>query len=210
MPGLDLTTRCGVRSQARGFTLMEMIMTTTIVVVAAFLIVPRFGDERRARLIAASRMLESDLEYAQVLSITNPATPVIVRFDNDTNRYWLAFADNPETPIGRPEDGSPYLVTLGQGRTGSAQGVSLELATSGLTGIQFNSYGGVENSSIAPQISLSLNNAWTGLAISPTTGRISMTSGVRPRGGGGGDDPPAAVAGGREDDGGSGGGGGKR
>ena len=51
---------------------------------------PAFQEDNRLRLTAASAILASDIEYAQVLNIAHPDEPVVVVFDADGATYWLA------------------------------------------------------------------------------------------------------------------------
>ena len=94
-----------LRSHARrrtAFTLLELMVSVTIIAVAAAAVIPSYSDSGRARVIAATSIITSDIELAQVMTISYPSEPVVVRFDPAQNRYWLAYADSPETPIARP------------------------------------------------------------------------------------------------------------
>ena len=76
----------------RGFTLIEVLVTLTIIAVVAAMVLPAFNNSERGRLIAATRILRADLELAAVMTITDPANPVVVRFDPIAGQYWLAYA----------------------------------------------------------------------------------------------------------------------
>ena len=109
------------QSRRCGFTLIEMLMTITIVAVLAAVVLPQLTDDGRLRLSAASSVLISDIELAQMMTITHPDRPVLVWFDTQ-DTYWLAYADTPKEPILRPGTTAPYVVQLGKGRMFSAAG----------------------------------------------------------------------------------------
>ena len=99
-----------------GFTLIDLMMTLTIIAVMATVLIPRMGDGGRVRLIAGSRVLSSDIEMAQIMTISNPTAPIVVKFEPSSSTYWLAPADDPDNPILRPGATQLYRVTFGAGR----------------------------------------------------------------------------------------------
>jgi prepilin-type N-terminal cleavage/methylation domain-containing protein len=161
----------------RAFTLFEVLITVAIIALVGALIVPALRDDARLRLLAASSILTSDIELAQVMTISQPATPVVITFDPDRNRYWLALDSDPATPIPRADTGAPYLVVFGQGRAASAAGVTF--TTAGITGdvLTFNAQGGVEDITGAPCITLTAGAHSTSLDIAVSTGTITQTDG---------------------------------
>ena len=174
--------------QARGFTLLEMLLTITILATLAAVAVPMMADTNRVRVRAAVDVLISDLELAQVMNISYPDDPVIVRFDTARSRYWIADADTPTTPINREDTGEPYLVTLGSGRASVAQGVTLQIQDMTANTVEFNSQGGLTDFNAAPIMTLSLNGEIVSLSIVATTGTIFETTVPEdhlPEGGGG-------------------------
>ena len=78
------------RTRRGGFTLVEILMVVTVVAVLAVMVAPSLQDDDRLRLLAASAVLTSDLEVAQVVNITDTDRSIVVCFDPDRNRYWLA------------------------------------------------------------------------------------------------------------------------
>src|SRR5215813_8301268 len=107
--------RCG-EVPRRAFTLLEVLVVVTVIVVIASMVLPALSDENRPRLMAASAILTSDIETAQAMSIANPTAPLTVRFDPTGNRWWIAVATIPNTPITRDDTHEQFLVTLGSGR----------------------------------------------------------------------------------------------
>ena len=159
----------------RGFTLIELLMTMTIIIVAGALVMPKLSDDKQLRLVAAASILTSDIELAQVMTISHPGDPVVVQFDPDHEQYWLAYADDIDTPIPRPDNGRPYLIVFGQDRARSAAGVSLSLTEVTGNTLAFDAQGGVADISAQPVIRLGLATRFIDLRIAPTTGTITQS-----------------------------------
>ncbi len=159
--------------RARAFTLLEIMVVVTIMAVVASVILPLAMKDTGLRLTAAAVVLRSDIELAQVMSVSYPNDPVVVVFDVEEGKYWLAFADDPGTPIYRADNGEPYEVVLGYGRTSSALGVELELTDVGDNTIEFDAQGALVDFTATPQITLNLDDESITLTISPTTGSIT-------------------------------------
>lgn len=166
-----------MNAHRRAFTLTELMITVTIVAAVAVMAVPRLSDNVPARLSAASRVLASDIELAQVMTISKPTNPVVVRFDPDTATYWLAYASTPDTPITREQSNQPYCVVLGHGRAGGATGVGISASGVAANTLTFNSSGGMADLTSKPRITLSLANRWIKLDIATTTGSITESFG---------------------------------
>lgn len=160
----------------RAFTLLEMLLTITILATLAAVAVPLMADSDRARVRAAIDVLISDLELAQVMNISFPDDPVIVRFDPARSRYWIADADTPNTPINRVDTGEPYLVTLGSDRASVAEGVTLQVHDMDNNAVSFNSQGGLSDFDAAPIMVMSLNEETIAISIVATTGTIFETT----------------------------------
>jgi prepilin-type N-terminal cleavage/methylation domain-containing protein len=159
----------------RGFTLLEMLVVLTIVAALAAMAAPMLSDDSRLRVMAASSVLASDIELAQVMTISHPETPVVVRFDAEHAKYWLAYASDPETPLSREDTGQAYEITLGVGRARGADGVAFTIdGVSGET-IAFGPHGGLTDFTLAPAIRLVYGDRGIQLAISADTGSIVET-----------------------------------
>ncbi len=156
-------------------------MVIVIVGVLAAVVLPQLEDTDGVRLIAAARLLGSDLEMAQVMTISNPADPVVVVFQPAKGEYWLADAADPAVPIKRPGTQEDYMVTFGIGQAAGAKGVVMEVA--GLIGstLGFNAQGGVDmtfaNATPAIRLKSPPDARWIQLSISPITGTITETTG---------------------------------
>lgn len=180
------------RNDRTGFTLLELLMTVTVIVIAASMVLPSLRDESRLRLMAASNLISSDIELAQVMTISRPSQPVIVKFDAENDIYWLAYAESPDIPVTRPDTLEPYVVVLGEGRARAALGVALELIDVPDDQLTFNAQGGLESVVIDPAVEMELGSKWIRLAFAPTTGSMTESYGELP---GGGTPPPAGGGG---------------
>jgi len=160
----------------RGFTLIDLMVTLTVIVVMAALVVPRLQDDARLRLIGASRMLASDIELAQMMTIANPQDATVVRFQNGTGEYWLASASAPDDPIDRAGIPNGYRVIFGQGDAALAGGVTLLAADIENGTLTFNAQGGIEDLTAEPAVTLLLDSRWIRLHIAPVTGVITESS----------------------------------
>jgi len=165
----DLTQRRDIK-MPRAFTLLEVLVTVVIIAIIATAVAPAFTNDNHLRLVAAVNVLSSDLELAQVMTISYPDSPVVVRFNPDKQMYWLAYASDPDNPITRAGTGEAYLTVMGQGRAASAQGVTLKLDDVANDTIEFNAQGGLVDFTGKPMIQLNRGDASITLSISPTTG----------------------------------------
>lgn len=165
-------------SRRSGFTLIEMLVTLTIIAVVVVLVHPMMTSDARLRMEAAVRILVSDIEFAQSMTVGNPEQPVIVRFDPDNHRYWLAFADTPNDPLPRQGSPEPYLVRLGFGRAAMAAGVTFTITGATDDTLEFDGFGSLERISDRPVIRFERDGHWAEIDVSPTTGSITVTGGA--------------------------------
>ena len=165
------------RRNITGFTLFDLMIAITIMAVMAVVLFPRLKDDSQLRVRAASRLLTSDIEVAQVMTISRPQDPVVVRFEPAQGKYWLARASDPATPIIRPGSGYVYVVEFGTARARMAPGVLVQLTDLAADTLTFNAQGGLDDLGTTPSIRLFLGTQWIDLTIAPTTGTISETMG---------------------------------
>ena len=64
-----------------GFSLVEVMVVLTIMATVAVLVLPEGSGEDRLRVMGAADIIASDIELAQVMTISYPDEPVIVKFD---------------------------------------------------------------------------------------------------------------------------------
>jgi prepilin-type N-terminal cleavage/methylation domain-containing protein len=170
----DATPRAAARARRHtAFTLLEILVTLTVIAAIAAVVMPLMSDDSRLRVMAASSLVTSDIEAAQVMTIATPDKPVVVRFDPDTSTYWLAYATTPDTPITRDDTGEAYQVTLGQGRARAAGGVNITLESVTANTITFAAHGGLNDFTATPVIRLARNAQGIQLTIAPNTGSIT-------------------------------------
>lgn len=165
-------------TERRAFTLMELMITVTIIAVVASVVVPMLNDDNHVRLVAAAGVLSSDIELAQVMTLSYPKDPVIVRFDTANKRYWLAFASDPETPITRNDTGEPYLIVLGEGRAATAQGVEFKISDIKDDALVFDAQGSLVDFNATPKIELDRGDVAITMLISASTGTIRQADGT--------------------------------
>lgn len=156
-----------------GFTLIEMLMCVAILGVAAALVLPAVRGQPGNGVLAAAAILRSDLEYAQVHNITRPDDPVVMRLEEDGNRWWLARADTPDVPMARPDTGEPYEVVLGAGRGLSGTGVSLSVRGLRDDTIEWSPQGGLDDFTEEPVLGVGAAGVWIFLEVAPATGSIN-------------------------------------
>jgi len=160
------------RQHCFGFTLIEILVTVTIVAVIAVVLVPQFRNNDRLRVVAAAQILASDIEAAQVHTISYPDDPVLVKFNPKSATYWLASTASPDTPITHQMTGEPYKVTLGQGRASSASEVTMTLTDVSDNTIEFNESGGLVDFTTVPVIALQCHGETIEVVVSPSTGTV--------------------------------------
>lgn len=154
-----------------------MLVAVSILAILAAVVLPSMSDDRMLRVRAASNILISDIEHAQTLNISFPNDPVVMRFGDDGDRYWLAYADSPDDPLSRSDTGEPYLVVLGEGRAAPVSDIELAFDDLPDNTLAFNAQGGLEDFLVAPIIVIrstieSSDTSEVELHIAPTTGRI--------------------------------------
>lgn len=132
------------------FTYIELMI---VVVVAAILTLSFFSSTNTAGQEdgqLAGERFAADVAYARSLSIARPDSPVIIKVDTATNRYWLAPAATPDVPITHPTTKQPYVVSFGPGgNTGlrQAQIISCDLGGDAVLG--FDAVGGTDQATVA-------------------------------------------------------------
>ncbi len=158
------------------FTLFEMLVTISVFATVAILAYPSFEDTGRLRLGSASSVLTSDIELAQVMTISHPNEPIVVRFDPLNSTYWLARAATPDTPIVLTPGAAPYQISFGRGRAADATGVTFELVDIADDTLAFNAQGGLTDFTLSPEIRLAIDDHQVRLAIAATTGTVSESA----------------------------------
>ncbi len=163
-----------------GFTFIEVMMTIAIMAMVFTIAMPIMQNDDHFRVVAAARIVSSDLELAQVMTLSDPGAPVIVVFSTTLPKYHLAHPDTFKTPLNREDNGLPYVVEMGLDRAATAQGVTI--STTNLTNniLAYSAQGGLVDFTRTPSITLTYGKEWITLTIAPTTGTITETAGTNP------------------------------
>lgn len=135
------TARAGVR---RAFTLVELVITTSIIAIAAAMVIPTFSANDTAYLGAGVSLMIADLDFAQTTAISAPSEMALVRFDEANERWWVAPESAPNTPYTTLYGGEPYDTTMGVGRAESANGVTFSLVNVADGTIAYTAFGQVD------------------------------------------------------------------
>lgn len=123
--------------------MIDLAITIALIGIIVVAVIPTVRPEEHVKLIAASSILASDLEYAQSASLASPGDPVIVRFEVEQSRYWLALQSEPDTPIARPGSSDPYEVVYGEGDADDLWGLTISLVNVADGTITFDAFGRV-------------------------------------------------------------------
>lgn len=164
--------RCRSR---RGITFIDTMMAVALLAVLVLIALPAIGPDQPLRVISAATVLASDIEFAQSASLASPSDPVVVRFDQDGGRYWLALASSPETPIPRPgrPAGTPYLVQFGAGDALYLAGVSCATANIQDGLLAFDAFGRLDQLGDA-SVTLSNESGSATVRVSASTGSVAL------------------------------------
>jgi prepilin-type N-terminal cleavage/methylation domain-containing protein len=163
-----------MRSERRGFTLLELMVTVALMAAVAATVLPAFQDEARLELNSAANLVSSDIELAQVINITAPGQPLILRFDPGGNRYWLARPEAPLVAVPAPGRTEPYLVQLGAGRATHSAGVTMEIEGMSGDALAFSAQGGLSDLGTTPAVILRQGDRSIRVTVSPATGTVTQ------------------------------------
>lgn len=112
------------RRRARGFTLIELMITVMLMGIAAAMVIPAINSTDSTHLAAGVSLMIADMDFAQTMAINVPAEKVLLRFDPDNARWWVAPQSAPNQPYLHLYTNDPYDTTMGAGRAMSAIGVT--------------------------------------------------------------------------------------
>ncbi|MCC6908280.1 MAG: prepilin-type N-terminal cleavage/methylation domain-containing protein [Phycisphaerales bacterium] len=159
------------RIQQRGFTLLEVMLTAILMMIAAAMVIPMFGTSDSAYVSAGAALMVSDLDFAQATAINEPTDDVAVHFDTANARWWITPASDPATPF-TMTNGDPYDTTMGVGRADLA--VDVAIAVSGMVADEFayDAYGRLSQSTDAV-ITLSRGTSQTVITIDAELGFLT-------------------------------------
>jgi prepilin-type N-terminal cleavage/methylation domain-containing protein len=155
----------------RGFTLIELVLSLGILAILAALAAPMFGNNEALEIDVTRRLLISDLEYSQILAITNPQETVALVIDDAGKGWHIATTSNPTVPLNDSITGEPLVTVLGEGPATSASTISIESNASNNM-IAFDQNGGLVDFTQVIEIILQVEEVTSVIQIIPTTGSI--------------------------------------
>lgn len=118
----------------KGFTILEMIVSMTVISIMVALASPSFSEfVRNNRIYTSSKILNSDVSYAKSEGMRGLGTVVIQGIGGDFNAGWRIFVDK---NANNSFDNSDTLLRIQEGF-----GSPLTVTTDGQDFISFNSYG---------------------------------------------------------------------
>jgi prepilin-type N-terminal cleavage/methylation domain-containing protein len=157
-----------------GFTLIELMIVTVILVIIGLLALPYAGKNESTRLLMASRCLVADIEFAQMASIGDGEDPYVIVFSQAEGSYHLARQSDPNTPVTNPATQGPYVVRFGQAVARDLEGVSFDNLVFSVTNqLSFDSSGAPSGGGNA-SITLRCGSVSQQITIDGDTGEVSV------------------------------------
>ena len=151
------------------------MIVLTILAIAVVLAVPMFSQTDVAKLRGAARLLQADLGFAQIESVSHGDDPRVMVFDTINNLYHIAASSDPATPIINPTGGAPYVLEFGLGRATGLDGVTISaLSVGGDDQLQFGIYGELDQAAPAT-VTLSSGGRSVTITVHPDTGDTSVS-----------------------------------
>jgi prepilin-type N-terminal cleavage/methylation domain-containing protein len=161
----------------RGFTLVELALTITIIAILAWVAYPKVAAMGEIRLDAAARRLAGDLRYAQSRSIGTHAVHG-VHFEPARSRYTV-YSPTPASPVTDPADRARPLRVDYTSRV-EFHGIAITSAAFGATpSVSFDYYGAPRDGSgndlaAAGRVILSYQGLSDTVLVAPGTGAVTV------------------------------------
>ncbi len=108
-----------------GLSYTELAIVAVIVAIMLVVALPDEESTVSEQGRYFTQRFEGDVSYARSLTIAMPDDPIVIKVDGANNRYWLARASDPDTPIMHPWTGEPYLVQCGPDGPEGLESVSI-------------------------------------------------------------------------------------
>jgi len=140
-----------------GFTLVELLMVITVLIIAAAIVIPNIGSAADAQAMSAARALASDLELARHLALKT-AQPHTVLFSDDLQSYKVV-------------SGKTFEVTL-SARNGMGAVTVASASFGGDAYVTFNELG---EPSSAGEVTVEAGDLQIVVAVAGLTGSVSTT-----------------------------------
>ena len=124
------------------FTYLELLVVVVIMAIISLVALSTGNAATTEQGRLAGELFAADVAYARSLAIARPDDPVVIKVDTTANKYWLARAAAPDTPIAHPATYQPYVVSFGPtGNAGLARVQILACSLGGDNILGFNSLG---------------------------------------------------------------------
>ncbi len=164
----------------RGFTILELVLTISVLAVMSVIAVPFFTDVGAGTADAAAKKLVSDINYVRRMAQSRNGVYGI-SFDAATESYTAYLytpATNTSTTLTDPHTQSPMVIDFDL--SPGFRGVNLQSASlGGTTEVRFNSQGFPQNAANAllddeGTIQLEGGDIPISIVIQPNTGEVSL------------------------------------
>ena len=167
------TPRNPTRPQA-GFSLVEIVITVTILGIVSALALPLLQPNHTTQLRSAAGVLASDLDHCRAESIAHGEDLRLVVFDTVGETYFLAAASDPTTPLPHPITGVEHTTEFGAADVAQLSGVTLQsVSVGGDDQLGFGLYGQLDQASDAT-ITLEAGGTTITLTIDAASGEVTI------------------------------------
>ncbi len=151
------------------------MIVVAITSIAAAMVLPMMSGNDRSIAESAAYIMIGDLDFAQATAINDPSEMILIRFDPDTSRWWVAAESSPEIPLTKMYSNDPMDTTMGVGRADSALDVTFQLSGVTENRIAYNAFGQLAQTETAV-ITVKIRRAVTTITIDPETGFLEINS----------------------------------
>lgn len=160
--------------RSAGFSLVEMMITVTILGIAGAMVMPMLRPNHDAKLRSAASLLAADLDACRAEAVAHGEDPRLIVFDTTAHAYHLAASSDPDTPINHPTSGGEYIVRFGTTDTTQLSGVTIQsVSVGGDDQLGFGIYGQLDQPTDAT-ITLASGGATITLTLDAPTGEVTI------------------------------------
>jgi len=158
----------------RAFTLVEILITVSIMAIVVAVAIPGLSSNDGARLHGALNMVASDIEFAQSIALADPNDPGVFKASADGTGYWVATSSDPNTPVLSEYSNEPRSVTFGAGVAAGFEGVTVTVEQLDRE-IQFDGFGRLAE---MDDILVTISNDWGDreILVKSSTGVVEIQS----------------------------------
>lgn len=153
-----------------GFTIIELLLSISILAILVTLAAPMFGDNDALQLDVTKRLLMSDLEYTQILAIANPDDEIALVLSSEGDGWIIASTSSPTVPLEDSITGEALHTSL---QDGSFETSNVTIQCNDIDRmIVFDPNGGLTDFTQETSFVLACGDSTTEIVVSPTTGSI--------------------------------------